>query len=458
MASSLPNGSGRMLRTIFVLVIAAVGAVYAFQGAFYGLLFYLWVAYFRPEQWVWNDFIKNLNLSYIAGICVVASTFVSRERWPFNLRVGVLALFVLQTLLSVLFAARPDLAWSNWYDFVKISVIGYLIVVLVTDTSRFRIVLLVIALSLAFEGAKQGWLELLRHPGGLNNNPLPNFGDNNGVAAGMTMLVPLLTALAATAERRWERMAHYLLAFGVLYRGVSTYSRGGVLAALALGLVYVLRSSRRAIALVGIVIAMVIVVPAMPDAFWQRMQTITTSTTEAEQVSANDDTSAASRLHFWSVAVSMANANPLTGVGYNLFNATYDRYDDLGGLFGHDRSVHSTWFGLLAELGYPGLLLFIAQLVLAFRACWRARKAARIGPQYASLGAFAFGLEASLVAFCVGGTFLPFQYTEMLWHLLALSTALHLIAEQALASQTADAHLRSASARWTADHSRPAMA
>ena len=43
-----------MLRTIFVLGIAAIGFRYAMKSAFYSLLFYLWIAYFRPENWVWD--------------------------------------------------------------------------------------------------------------------------------------------------------------------------------------------------------------------------------------------------------------------------------------------------------------------------------------------------------------------------------------------------------------------
>ena len=38
-----------MLRDIFVLAIIVVGAAYSTVGAFYGLLFYLWNAYFRPR-------------------------------------------------------------------------------------------------------------------------------------------------------------------------------------------------------------------------------------------------------------------------------------------------------------------------------------------------------------------------------------------------------------------------
>ena len=39
----------------------------------------------------------------------------------------------------------------------------------------------------------------------MNNNPIPFLGDNNGVALGVMMLVPLFGALAKTATRSWER-------------------------------------------------------------------------------------------------------------------------------------------------------------------------------------------------------------------------------------------------------------
>ena len=45
-----------------------------------------------------------------------------------------------------------------------------------------------------------------------------------------------------------------------------------------------------------------------------------------------------------------------------------------------------------------------------------------------SLGHYAIGLETALVAFMVGGTFVPFHYVEMLWHFLALTMALDKVA------------------------------
>ena len=165
------------------------------------------------------------------------------------------------------------------------------------------------------------------------------------------------------------------------------------------------------------------------------MGTIKPPDTDAATVS-DDESSAISRLHFWTVAVKMADDRPLVGVGFNSFNNTYDRYDDTGE-FGSGRSVHSAWFGLLSELGYPGLLLFLALLALAVRSCWRARAAARTAPEHADLAHYAFAIEGGLVAFAVAGSFLPVQYMEMVWHFFGLSMALDVMARNVLEAESA---------------------
>jgi probable O-glycosylation ligase (exosortase A-associated) len=430
-----------MLRTIFVLGIIVIGSAYAIRQPFYSLLLYLWLAYFRPEQWVWYDFISGLHLSLLVGIWTVFSAVFSRERFRLNVRIAMLTLFLLQGLLSTAFASSSETAWYWYPEFFKSVLIAYLIAMLATTADRFRLVLQVIALSLGFEAAKQGWANLILSPGSPNNNDLPQLGDNNGIALGMLMLVPVLTALASTATRKTERWFGRFLAVGVVNRAITTYSRGGFLAALALALVYVLRSRKRVPAIVGITVAAVIVLPVLPTSFWDRMATIR-SPDEIQQEAGNDNEmsganeSALGRLHFWHVAVLMANAEPLVGVGFNCFNGSYDSYDDMRGAHGSGRSVHSAWFGVLAELGYPGLLLFVAQLVLGFGACRRARRAAKLRADYAWLGQFGFALEASFIVFVVAGTFLPSQYAEIFWHWIGLSIALDGLARTALGSST----------------------
>jgi putative inorganic carbon (HCO3(-)) transporter len=419
-----------MLRTIFVLLLVAIGIYWAMQGAFYALLFYMWNAYFRPESWVWSSLIGQLNLSFYIGVYLVAITLLSFQQLVFNGRVALLALFFVQTLLSTLLSEYPTVSWFYWTEFAKALLVTYLIVVLVTDIKRYRTTLIVIGLSLGFEAAKQGWVVFFLTPGASNKNENPFLGDNNGVALGMMMLVPVLAALAQTTTQRMQKYFFAFMAVGVFLRGFSTYSRGGFLCGAVVAVFYLVRSPRRIAAIISIAVISAILVPAMPDEFWDRMRTIT-ATDE------NRDGSAQGRLFFWQVARVMMDSKPLTGVGFNVYREAYESYDFSHGTlgFGTYRQTHSAWFGIGAELGYPGLALLIAMLAQGMWTAFKIRRFARGKPQYGNLRAYGNAMEISLIVYCVGATFLSAQYLEMIWHFIGLSIALHGILLKVTASE-----------------------
>lgn len=431
-----------MLREVFVFALILIGAAYSAFGAFYALLFYLWNAYFRPEVWAWNPTIAALNLSFVIGTYVAARSLIST---PIRLTIqtGALLLFFFDTLLSALSSEHADASWTSWIAFSKVILISYLIVALVSDRKRLRLTLLVMALSLGFECVKQGWVELILNPGAPNNNTIPFLGDNNGVALGTMMLAPLFHTLAKTSTRTWEANVHRFCLVGVVMRGITTYSRGGFLAAGVLGLMALMQSRQKFRALAAVTILATLVAVAMPPRFWQRMGTIAAS-------DENRDDSQRGRLHFWEVASVMADAKPLTGVGFDGYQKSYEQYNRSDDFVG-PRAVHSVWFGVLADLGYPGFVLFVTILAMGVWSCWRARAVAARNPALAELTCCANGIGASLIAFIVGGTFLASQYSEMYWHLIGLSTAVYLIVQKEAAPVPAYA------ARWQRI-SKPVMA
>lgn len=433
-----------MLRVAFVFAIVAFGLWQARKGVFQALLFYLWLAYFRPEVWLWNaSFFKSLNLSLIVGGYVLLRYPFSEGKLRFDFRSLLLVTFLALTVASLLAANHFAAQWEKWTDFAKAIVITLLIPGLATDLSRFRKVLLVIGFSLGFEAAKQGWVQLLLHPGGKNDNPLPLLGDNNGVAVGMLMLTALFIALARTAVGRKERWLHWFFTVGTAYRAISTYSRGAFLAAAGLTIVYVLRSDRKLRSALGAALLAAAILSVLPASFWERMATIQTSENQTEDSASenqSDDDSAASRLHFWRVARIMANDHPFVGVGYNSYNKEYDGYDFSRGRYGSRRSVHSMWFGVVAELGYTGLALFVAILLSSVIGAGIVARQARLGQIPKEYFYYAVAMQAAFAACAIGGTFVPWQYTEMLWHFVGLNIALRTCARNSmLAPATAPA-------------------
>jgi probable O-glycosylation ligase (exosortase A-associated) len=425
------------VRILFVVLVVATGALMALVSPLYALMLYLWIAYFRPDSWVWHKSLVHYDLSFYSGVLLLARTVLSPVRFRIDLRSLLLLAFLAHAGVSTLLAVNQDYSWAYYQDFIKAAIITYLISVLASDYSRVRLIMITIAVSLSFEGAKQGWAQLVLNPGATNVNKIPFLGDNNAVAVGVLMMVPILVALARTAPSRWERWLHRFLALGMFYRGISTFSRGGFLAAVALGIVYVLRSERKFPAIAGAAIAATIVLAVMPDTFWDRMDTITVE--EGEEY----DGSIRGRLHFWSVAVSMARDKPFFGVGYNGFPAAYDLYDTTAAEFGMARGVHSMWMGILSELGFVGLGLFAVLLLLAWRACQLARRLAKAGRIRPELGHFGGALQAAFVVCAVGGSFVNFQYVEVLWHFLGLTMALQTLNQTAVAETASAANAAS---------------
>jgi len=421
-----------MLRLILVFMIIAAGSFASIFSPFYALLFYLWNAYFRPDDWTYGGLIASLNLSFLIGAYLVLATAFSRPRFRVGIRIGLLALFFADTLFSAMQSEHFYYSWSSWIEFSKVLIVSYVIILLANDRTRFRYVLLIIAISLGFECAKQGWAQLYRAPGAQNNNPIPFLGDNNGVAVGTMMLVPILSALAQTATRKWEAFGHRFALIGVFLRGITTYSRGGFLAAGVLGIFSLARSRKKVRAFVGAAVIGGIVLTIMPQQFWDKMNTMNASESEL-------DDSAAGRLHFWVIARDMADAKPFTGVGFNAYNLSYETYNHPTqyGEFNGARSVHSIWFGVLSELGYPGFVLFIALFGSSVWSLWSTSRKVRHDRQKQDIRIYANALLTSLVTFAVGGTFLPLQYNEMFWHFMALGMTLKFLAQEQVSEVTA---------------------
>lgn len=418
-----------MLRTIFVAIALTIGWGFALQGPLYAAGLYLWIAYFRPESWAWSDIFVSLNLSYFAGAYLIIRTIMAGVPIRVDARSALLFIYLGWALLSTFMGLHFDYSFGYWQEFAKAVIVCYLLTMIIRTTADLRFVLLVIVLSLSFEAGKQGWAQLILNPGAPNANRIPFLGDNNLVAVGMAMLLPVIGALATTSTGWWKRFFQFL-SIGILYRAVSTYSRGGLLALGAVGSMYFWRSSHKLRTAAALTIALAVILPVLPQQYWDRMSTITASSEER-------DASQTGRLHFWAVALEMANDHPILGIGHRGYEAAYDQYDFSGGEQGTRRAVHSAWFGVLAEAGYPGLMLYVAIVLSSLLACRRVRKSAKRGEIPADLGVYAAALESGLVAFVVGGSFVSFQYSEMLWHWFGLTMALNTVAVNAAAEQRA---------------------
>jgi hypothetical protein len=219
-----------MLRLIFASVLLLLGVAQSLRGPFFALALYLGIAYFRPEAWIWTYELKQIPISYMAGLYAVGSTILFRERFRFGAAVWLMMAFCVHGLIGTLLS--PDYWWCFfwWKGFAKVTIIAILIVGLVSTRERMRLTFLVIVLALGFDGVKQGWAYLIALTNEVNLNPILILGDNNGVAVGMLMVAAIVLALLQTTSRKWLKPVYAFMFVGIVYRGLTSYSRGGFLA------------------------------------------------------------------------------------------------------------------------------------------------------------------------------------------------------------------------------------
>lgn len=217
---------------------------------------------------------------------------------------------------------------------------------IVTTERRLRGVFLVLIVSHVFLLVMNP--EVLLDPNNRNYVKGATFlGDGNDFSLSLCILMPL-TMLLALQSRGLKRIFYWGAVAILLLAIIATQSRGATLGIAAVFGYLWLHSSRKALGVVAILIAIVGVLIYAPPVYFQRMGTITNYEGES---------SAEGRLHAWKAGTRMALHNVL-GVGAGNFPNSFPKYrsDDAPVRW---MTAHSMYFLILGELGVLGLLLLL---------------------------------------------------------------------------------------------------
>jgi O-antigen ligase len=205
---------------------------------------------------------------------------------------------------------------------------------------------------------------------------------------------------------------------------VRTGSRGGFIALVAV--VVFINIGYRAIALrrrlLATALVAIVVIGAASDRYWTQMGTI---------MADNDynHTEETGRMKIWQRGIGYMLQFPVFGVGPNNFNAAEGTLSPFASRQQSGRGVkwnaaHNSYVQVGAELGIPGLLMFVGMIASAFVALRRSGR--RLGRErdHAAARELTQAVTAALIGFAVGAVFLSLAYSEILYTLLALAVAL----------------------------------
>jgi O-antigen ligase len=143
------------------------------------------------------------------------------------------------------------------------------------------------------------------------------------------------------------------------------------------------------------------------------------------------------RTDLWTVGLRMVRAHPLDGVGVGNFPVVSADYVLQPGLIKRSELIfstapkvtHNTYLEILAEMGFPGLLLFLG-IVGSSLLC--VLRAARLWARRGAVGmeALARGVLLGLIGLLVADFFISEMYGKLLWTMLALGPVMFAIARR----------------------------
>lgn len=410
------------MRDLVIFAIVFWGLTKVFSQVHVGVYLWTWISLMNPHRLAWG-YAFTFPFAQIIGLVTVIGLVTSKQPrmglWGAETKVLALLIFWV-TCTTFLFAINPEGAYSEWDRFMKIQIFIYLSILLISDKAKLDGLIWVFALSLGYYGIKGGIFTVLTGGNARVWGPDGSFiGGNNEIALAMLMTVPLMRYLHLQETRKWMKQGLMGAMLLTMVAIVGTQSRGALLGLVAIGLFLWLKSPKKLGMAVVVVLAGVIIALLMPQAWWDRMNTIQ---------SYDEDASALGRINAWWVAWNVAT-DTWTGGGANMFTpATFMKYapvpDDL-----HD--VHSIYFEMLGEQGFFGLFLFLLLGYLLWRRCNLLIKTYRHDPDRkwaADLGAM---LQVAYIGYAVSGAFLGMAYFDYFYNLVASAFIAWQVAEKA---------------------------
>ncbi len=415
------------MRDIIVTAVIFGFVPFIFTRPWLGVLVWSWIGYMNPHRLTWG-FAYSFPFASVVGAATLFAWLISKEpkRIPWTPVTVVLLLFTLWMNVTTPFAFNQDAAWFQWDKVMKIMLMTFVTISIMQTKQRIQWLVWVIALSLAFFGVKGGLFTVLTGGKYMVLGPPGSFiGTNTEVALALIMTLPLLRYLQLQVSDKWVRRAFTV---GMILIGlaiIGSYSRGALLGGGAMVIFLWLKSRKKM--LLGLILLLAIppMLMFMPSKWYSRMYTIETY---------QQDGSAMGRINAWGYAMNMIKDRPITGGGFECWTPDlFARYAPIPDMV-HD--AHSIYFEVLGEQGIPGLVLYLLFGVLVWRTgTWiigvtKSREDLKWARDLAAM------VHVSMVGYAVGGSFLGLAYFDLYYSLGALLVMTRVVVERQLSIES----------------------
>lgn len=387
-----------------------------------------------------NFFGETLSVVKVAALPLLLSWLatVSRSEDGRSTLVGVhpmlsmaMVALIAWAAISYSWAESPPAALSSVFRFGLAAILVFIVYTAVRSERDVRMIVTAMVLGtvaaaaygfLAPSEADFGQLERL---GGTLGNP-------NELAAALVVGIALSGGLAASTTNAVAR-ASAIAAIGLCLLAILlTGSRGGLvaLATMLVAAIFLARGRRLALVLVTLVAILATV-----------GYIVSTAPQQSKERFLNPG-SGTGRTDIWTIGGRMVAANPVIGVGAGNFTTSSIHYLLRPGALENSEYIadsptvaQNMYLEVLAELGVPGVTLFLSIIVICLACMLAALSKFRALGRH-RLAPLAVAIPAALLGLLASDIFTSAQYSRNLWLLLGLGPALLAIATQSEHSET----------------------
>lgn len=407
-----------MLAAFFLLLIPV------FNKPFIGVALWLWAAMFFPSAWVYGP-AQLIRYNFVFSIITILGVFAYKKRAKVeaNALTILITLFFIWSFITFLTGqGAPALAEYYLLNFLKIVALYYCAAAVLVKKIHVDFFIWSILLSVGFFASVEG-LKVIASGGASHISGLPGhvLGDRNDLAMGINLSIPLVAYLREQYQNKILKLGLLVVMLLMAFCVLGTYSRGGLVGLLVLGILFLMESDKKILVILSLLFVVFIGNYLMPPEWFIRMETIN---------SASEDGSFMGRVIAWKIATLIALDNPIFGAGikgpenltvwlpYALeLNSKLTGIDtpppDL--LRGH--AAHNSFFQVLGEQGFPGLILFVLIILVSFN---KLNKAMRFFPKNSSNYYLAKMLKLSLIMYLVSAVALSKAYFDLSFSIYAL--------------------------------------
>lgn len=398
------------IRDLAVMLVVFGSIPYIFKRPWIGILVWAWLSYMNPHRLGWG-FANNMPVAMITALALLTALLFGKEKKsiPYDRTTILWMIFIAWMGISTIFAIYFHAAWMQYEKILKIQLLTFITMMLIVDQKKLNLLIWVICISIGYFSIKGGLFTLTTGGGFRVWGPPGSFiEENNTLALATLMVVPLFFYLFRIEKRKWIRLG--LLAAIVLsvISAMGSQSRGAFLTVIAVGCYFWLTSKYKLVTGIVLVLMAISIFNFMPESWHKRMDTIQHYDT---------DESATGRLNAWTYAINAAN-HRFTGAGLDSWKqGTFQMWapdpTDV-------HAAHSIYFSILADHGWPGLIMF---LMILFFVWLNLRFVVKHSDNDQEV-LLAKMLKVTMVAYMSGGAFLSLSYFDLPWHMISFSVLL----------------------------------